>query len=65
MADAARCSLRLVVIGDVVGGNGARVAGANAADVGEGEEVGDAGQRHAGAVQVHLRQVNVSETLQA
>lgn len=55
-----RCSLGFpLLVGDLVRGNTASVAGPDAADVCEGEEARDAHQTHAGAVQVHLSQIDV------
>lgn len=53
-----------VLVGDLVRRDGAGVAGPDAADVGQREQVGDACPTHAGAVQVHLRQMHVFQVLQ-
>lgn len=47
-----------LLVRDLVQRDAASVAGANAADVLEGQEVRDARQAHAGAVQIHVSQVH-------
>lgn len=47
-----------LLVGDLVQRDGASVAGADAADVCEGQQVGDARQAHPGAVQIHVSQVH-------
>lgn len=53
-----------LLVRDLIGGNAASVARADAADVGERQEVRDAHQTHACAVQIHLSQVHVFQELQ-
>lgn len=62
----AQCSLRLPLqVGDVVQRDDASVGGADAADVAEAQEAGDARQAHTGAVQVQVSEMHVFQELYA
>lgn len=52
-------------IGDVVQRDGARVGGADAADAAEALQAVDAGQAHAGSIQVQVSEMHVFQELNA
>lgn len=60
-----RAGERSLRIGDVVQRDGASVGGADAADVAEAQQAGDACQAHAGAVQVQVSEMHVFQELDA